>query len=82
MLLEKLALFLDGMHEFRYIRDGHRIEVWLSGREELPVVVSSITSCRYLITWLDLVYEVKDTEKAYRYALRVFLNMGEDSIGE
>lgn len=41
-LLEKLVLFLDRTHGCRYIRFDHRIEAWLSAREELPIVVSNI----------------------------------------
>ncbi|PPL04317.1 hypothetical protein [Parapedobacter indicus] len=79
-LFEKLALFLDGTHGFRYIRYAHRIEVWLSAGEELPIVVSNIGPGRYIISSGNLTYEVTDGARAYRYLLRVFFNMDGTSI--
>lgn len=74
-LFEKLTLFLDGTHEFRYIRGDHRMEVWLCAKEALPIVVSSIGSSRYIVSSGNLVYELTEEARAYRYILRVFFNM-------
>lgn len=80
MLLEKLALFLDGKRGFRYVRRDYQMEIWLSDREELPVVVSCLNSCRYIISLHDFVYELRDEERAYRYIMRIFFNMDRISI--
>ncbi len=75
MLMEKLALVLDRMNGFYYIRGDHRIEVWLSDKEELPIVISNINDHRYIISSGNLSYEVADEAKAYRYVMQVFFNM-------
>ncbi len=80
MLMERLALFLDRTHGFHYIRGDYRLEVWLSAREELPVVISSIGNYRYIISSGNLIYEVADAPRAYRYVMRVFFNMDGTSI--
>lgn len=72
MLFEKLTLFLDGTHGFRYIRGDHRMEVWLYDREELPIVVSNIRNNRYIISSRDLIYELADEARAYRYLIQIF----------
>ncbi|MFC7527025.1 hypothetical protein ACFQRK_23945 [Parapedobacter sp. GCM10030251] len=79
-LFEKLAMFLDGTQGFRYIQGDYRMELWLSAGEELPIVVSRIGSNRYIVSSADLIYEVTEEERAYRYILRIFFNMDGTSI--
>ncbi|MEC3878687.1 hypothetical protein [Parapedobacter sp. 10938] len=73
--MERITRFLDGTNAFRYTRSGHLIEIWLAHMEELPVVVSKINSSRYIVSSGNLIYEMTDEEKAYRYILRVFVVM-------
>ncbi|WP_353195228.1 hypothetical protein [Parapedobacter defluvii] len=75
MLLERLALFLTETEGFRYFEGESCLEIWLSDREELPLVVSAIRRERYIISTAGLCYETKDEERAYRYILRIFLDM-------
>ncbi|MFC3195983.1 hypothetical protein ACFOET_00020 [Parapedobacter deserti] len=75
MLLEKLIFFLEMKHGFRYTRGDHQLEIWLSDREELPIVISQINANRYIISSGDITYEVKDAEQAYRYVERVCFYM-------
>lgn len=75
MLLERIALFLDGTNAFKYTRSGQLMEIWLAHVEELPVVVSKINGSRYMVSSGNLMYEMTDEEKAYRYILRVFVVM-------
>jgi len=80
MLFEKLALFLDGTHGFHYTRDGYRMEIWLSMREELPLVVSNRGNSRYIIFSHDLSYELRGDARAFRYIMRVFFTIDGISI--
>lgn len=80
MLFEKLALFLDGTRGFHYIRDDHRMEIWLSEKEELPIIVSNMGNSRYIISSGDLSYELKNEARAFRYIMRIFFNMDGISI--
>jgi len=74
-LFEKLAMFLDGTHGFHYTRDGHRMEIWLSAREELPLVVSHMGNNRYIVSSRNLSYELKGDARAFRYIMRIFFTM-------
>lgn len=75
MLFEKLALFLDGTYGFHYIRDDHRMEIWLSAKEELPIIVSNMGNSRYLISLGNLSYDLKNEARVFRYIMRIFFNM-------
>ena len=71
-LFEKLTSFLDRSREFHYIRDDHRMEIWASAREELPIVVANIGDNRYIISFRNLTYELIGEEHAYRYIMQMF----------
>lgn len=78
MLLMRLAEYLDTMEpDFSYVRDDPRMEIWVTGKEWFPILVSELRNRRYLISWGEIEYEIKDEAKAYAYILRLFANIKE-----
>jgi len=81
MLLERLIAYLSVTATFRYSIAGNCLEVWLSGSEQLPIVVGTIKRERYIISSGNLSYETRDEERAYRYILRICSAMAVSSAG-
>ncbi|SKB58911.1 hypothetical protein SAMN05660226_02238 [Parapedobacter luteus] len=77
MLLERVAQYLDTRTEFAYIKDEPRLEIWVKGKEWLPILVSKLKGRGYLISWGDIEYKVSDEMKAYTYLLRMITNITE-----
>ncbi|SKB95748.1 hypothetical protein SAMN05660226_03990 [Parapedobacter luteus] len=83
MLLKKIAEYLDDKRiDFSYIKDGPRMEIWVAGKEWLPILVFKGNNDGYFISWCGIEYRIADEIKAYVYVLRIFTAINELRIQE
>ena len=80
MLLDRLVQYLKEAEspQLSYIRDDSRMEIWIKGKEGIPILISEINKQRYIISWDGVAYEVNDKEKAYQYVVRICWSIGEN----
>lgn len=78
MLLEKIADYLDvRKSDYFYIKDNPRMEIWVTGKEWFPILISKLNGRGYWISWGEIEYRIKDEAKAYTHILQIVANINE-----